>query len=132
MYKSVLGTFVLLFSCMLSIAQTDDFLQSEVSYTKLDENPLDRWHIGKVVVPIEYDSVSVSSDGYVKVGKDDRFGIWSCDGKMVYPTECESVAVSDRGRMFRYGAAEGRIDGVHVRIDVFGNVVHQYSLMNMN
>ena len=88
--------------------------------------------VGKVVVPIEYDSVSVSSDGYVKVGKDDRFGIWSCDGKMVYPTECESVAVSDRGRMFRYGAAEGRIDGVHVRIDVFGNVVHQYSLMNMN
>ncbi|MBE6232321.1 MAG: OmpA family protein [Bacteroidales bacterium] len=46
MYKSVLSTFVLLFSCMLSIAQTDDFLQSEVSYTKLDENPLDRWHIG--------------------------------------------------------------------------------------
>ncbi len=41
MYKSVLSTFVLLFSCMISIAQTDDFLQSEVSYTKLDENPLD-------------------------------------------------------------------------------------------
>ena len=78
---------------------------------------------GTVVVPLEYDTVAITDDGYICVSKAGKFGILSRDGKKIIDTVLDSVDISS-GNVFRYGAAAGRVGEQRVRVDRQGNIVY--------
>lgn len=92
-----------------------------------------RWGVidrsGAEILPFEHDKVTVSADGYILAEKDGKSGIFTGDGTMVYPIECDAVELHKGTVMFRHGVAAARMDGKRVHIDLFGNVIWQYSTL---
>ena len=85
---------------------------------------------GQIIVPFDYSKVELCADGSIYVEKDGKCGVFSQSGKEIYPAVCDSIERDSQNRIFRYGAATGRIDGQRVRIDRNGNVVYQYAMLS--
>ena len=93
----------------------------------------DKWGVidlkGHYVVPPEYNNVTLSIDGYICVEKDGKSGIFTSEGRMLYPVECDKIDCDENTMLFRHGVANARLDGQRIRIDNHGNVIYQYSLL---
>ena len=84
----------------------------------------------KFVVPARYSKVEICADGSIYVEKDGKCGVYSQDGREIFPAECEALERDGKNRMFVHGVASGRLDGQRIRIDINGNVIYQYSLLS--
>lgn len=84
---------------------------------------------GNYIVPAVYDNVTICGDGYICVGKDSRYGIYTPDGRELYPVECDAIECDEHSPLFRYEVASARLNDQRIRIDKQGNVIYQYSLI---
>lgn len=84
---------------------------------------------GNVILPIKFDEIVITSDGYLYVRNGSLFGLFDLDGKEVFPVQCDAIEIRKDGSIFRHGTVGAMLKGQRIRIDKFGNVIHQYSLL---
>ena len=84
---------------------------------------------GLTILPFNYDSVRITSDGYICVETNGRSGIYNSKGKEVFPVICDNIEIGNDGVMFKHGVVEANLDGQRIRIDENGNRVFLYALL---
>ena len=84
---------------------------------------------GDTLVPMEFDKIDITSDGYMIVEKEGKSGIYTCRGHLVFEPLCDSIDLNKDGRLYRHGVVNARLEGNRIRIDEFGNIIHQYSML---
>ena len=84
---------------------------------------------GNMVLPIDFDKVEICADGYIYVEKDGKCGIYTSRGKAVFEPKFDNIERFKDGRLFRHGVANARLDGNRIRVDSYGNIIHQYSML---
>lgn len=84
--------------------------------------------LGKVVLPFEFDKVTITSDKYLYVESKGKVGIYNNKGVEVLAPICDRIDIKKNGEIFNYGVAEGFLNDERIRIDELGNIVYQYSL----
>lgn len=84
---------------------------------------------GMTVIPMEFDKVEICTDGYVYVEKNGKCGIYSHRGKVIFEPVCDSIERLKGGKLFRHGVANARLNGNRIKIDEYGNIIHQYTML---
>ena len=84
---------------------------------------------GTTVIPMEFDKVEICTDGYVYVEKNGKCGIYSHRGKVIFEPICDSIERLKGGKLFRHGVANARLNGNRIKIDEYGNIIHQYTML---
>ena len=84
---------------------------------------------GTTIIPVEFDKVKICADGYVYVEKGGKSGIYTHRGKLVFEPMCDSIEIRYGDMLFRHGVANARMNGNRVKIDEYGNIIYQYSML---
>lgn len=85
---------------------------------------------GHEIIPVEFDGLEISSDGYIIAEKGGKYGIYTSGGKEIHPPVCEKIELSHDNRVFSHGVAACSYgSGVRFKIDEHGNRIDSYSSM---